>query len=264
LPPRICHSLTLTLTRAHNINRHWDCTPFTAPEEPSWDAPPAGVHGKLCLTDSTLVAVPETANEPFRRRFVAAYRPHYPNARAGAPKFGLDPVKPDPLGLVARRGAFVIPAGCLAFWSPNLLHGVRCKAKDEAIEFGAYIGFMRAPALQGDSGGRPAYRRLAGIAERDDRVRSYQNGEAPRLWPSLDRIHYFPKRYLNFPKLLAPYHAKARADWPGRTTRAIQSGPRKGEVVPHMVAVRTTAYKRPRLTLLGERLLGLRAWPSSS
>lgn len=236
--------------------RHWDCTPVLPPDSDheTWDASPAGLHGKVCFTTSTFVAVPGTANEAFRRQFVAQHRALYPNARSGAPKFGLDPAKPDPLGLVDRRAAISVPAGCVVFWSPKLLHGVRRKPKDEAIEFGAYLGFMRAVD-------RPEYRRLAGgVKERDDRIASYTEGKAPVLWPSLDRIHYFPKRYLNFPRLLAPYYAKTRSDWPGRRTRSIQSGPRKGEEVPHMVAVRTVAYKRPRLTPLGERLLGSRPW----
>ena len=230
---------------------HWDTSPWGA----TWgDALIEALHGKACFTRSSLVCVPGTASEAFRARFVAAYAAHYPNARPGAAKFGLDPSKPDPLGLLAQRVAIDIPAGCVVFWNRNLLHGVRRKGLDEAIEFGAYLGFM--PAVD-----RPEYRRLAGVSELEDRVASYREGRAPLLWPSLDRIYYFPKRYLNFPKMLAPYYAKTRADWPGRTTRLIQSGPRKGETVPHMVPVRTTRYKRPHLTRLGKRLLGLRPWP---
>ena len=67
--------------------------------------------------------------------------------------------------------------------------------------------------------------------------------------------------YLNFPRLLAPYVAKTRPDWPGLTTRVIQSGPNKGAVMPHMVPVPPgPGYVPPALTPLGECLLGLRAF----
>jgi hypothetical protein len=115
------------------------------------------------------------------------------------------------------------------------------------IRFGAYIGFM--PAVD-----RPEYARIAGIAESEDRIKSYLEGCAPKLYPSLDKVQYFPKRFENFPKLLAAYAAKTDPAHPGLTTRVVKS---TGAVVSHMVPVPDPNYVPPPLTLTGQRLLGL-------
>ena len=219
--------------------------------------PDDSLGGKVIFNadGASFVCVPHTNTREAHAAIRDAYGPLYPNARATDAKWALDPRKPDPLDLVGRRRAVHVPQGCVVFWSKYLMHGVEKNPRTSGLKVGMYLGYFKA-------GSRPEYRRKTqgAIGEREDRIASYRDGRAPMLWPSLDRIHYFPKRYLNFPKLLAPYLAKTRPEWPGVATRAIQSGPRKGEVVGHMVPVCDADYTPPPLTPLGERLLGLAAW----
>ena len=235
---------------------HWDRSPFN--EEDNWDTDCTSINGKVMANEAFFVYVPETASEEFRRSFVAAYREHYPNAKPKDPKFGLDASKPDPFNLVGRRVAVRIPAGCAAFWKPTVCHGVRPKELDENIEFGFYLGYF--PAIS-----RPRYAEVSkSLGEIEDRVASYHEGRAPLLWPSFDRIHYYPFRFYNFPRHLMEYVNKTRPGWPGLTTRTIQSGAKKGTSVPHMVPIPLTEsephYEPFAFTHLGQRLLGLVPW----
>ena len=206
------------------------------------------------------MCVPGTATAEFHAAFCAAYAPHYALANTTtkkAAKFGLDLAKPDPLGLRARTVALHVPAGCAVFWSPWLLHGLKAKPKHEAIEWGLYLGYMRA-------GARAEYGRRAKMDEREDRVRSYLEGRAPVLWPSLDPIRYYPARYCNFIRLLQPYIDKTRPDHPGLTCRVVMSGAMEGWLVPDLVPVPDPTHRPPPLTPLGERLLGLAEWGADS
>jgi hypothetical protein len=229
---------------------HWDVPFLHLP----W-APVDALGGKVGFTATEFVCVPGTNTEDAHADIVEHYARHYPHAKASDAKFALDPSVPDPLSLARRRVAVQVPAGCLVLWSKWTLHGVCANPREAAIQFGAYLGWFKAES-------RPEYARRAegGISERQDRIESYLRGRAPALWPSLDPIWYYPKRYLNFGRLLAPYVAKTRPDWPGLTTRAIKTGARKGERVPHLVPVLDPDYAPPALTELGERLLGLRTY----
>jgi len=59
---------------------------------------------------------------------------------------------------------------------------------------------------------------------------------------------------------LVPYLAKTKADWPGLTTRTVKSGPNKGMVLPDIVPVLDPHYVPPKLSDVGEKLLGLKEW----
>ena len=218
-----------------------------------WSKPTA-LSGKMVYTDNQFICVPGTHSEEEHTRIVEAYSPIYPNAKATDAKFGLDPKKPDPLNLRGRRAAIQIPAGCIALWSPMLWHGTTENPPKGSIQFGAYLGYM--PAVD-----RPEYARRAGISELADRIRSFETGLAPKLWPSLDPIHYYPKRYKNFPNHLKPYTDKTRSDWGGRAKRVIKSGKRKGDEIDDLLPepVRQD-WSPPSLTPLGERLLGRVLW----
>jgi len=157
----------------------------------AWSRPTA-VSGKVAYTPCEFICVPGTHTEAEHARIVEAYSPLYPGAKASDAKFGLDPAKPDPLDLRGRREAILIPAGCMAMWSPLLWHGTMKNPRSGSVQFGAYLGYM--PAVD-----RPQYARRAKISELEDSIRSFETGFAPKLWPSLDRIYYYPKRYLNFP-----------------------------------------------------------------
>ena len=229
---------------------HYDLNPFG---DDDWDSPLELVAGKVCFTESEFICVPKSSTERFHQRFKRKYMPLYPNAEtSGAAKFPIDP-KRDPMDLLGKRVAIQVPAGCYIVWSPRLVHGVRARGKDKGVGWGGYMGYFKA-------GARAEYKRRAGVDELEDRIHSYQNGVAPKLWPSFDRIHYYPNRYKNYTRMLQPYVDKCVDGWPGVTTRIIKSGPRKGEVTAELLPVPDPDYEAPPLTKLGEKLLGIRPW----
>ena len=232
---------------------HYDCFAFG---NDNWDLKSKQLQGKMCITNGVLKCAPRTATEAFHSDFKDNYREHYPNAKSTDAKMTIDPLKPDPLNLIARCVSINVPAGCYIGWNEHLLHGV-CKnpRKDGHLKVGFYLGYK----TDIDS---IDYLAMTGDEERDDRIHSYTYGVAPKLWPSLDPIHYYPYRFINFPHLLEGYIAKCRDDWPGLTTRVIQSGPKKGTVVRDIVPVPDPHYVPPTLTPLGRALLGIDPWPA--
>ena len=225
---------------------HWD-VPFLHLEHRRDQA----LGGKVMFTDGQFVCVPGTSTTAFRDQFRAAYAQHYPNAKASDAKFGLDRAKPDPLELVDAKVSVRVPAGCAIFWSQWLLHGMQKNPRRGSVQFGMYLGYM--PAVS-----RKQYRdKTGGVDEREDRLHSYYEGVAPQLWPSLDRVHYYPARYVNFQRLLQPYIDKTRPGYPGLTKRIVKA---TGDVVDDIVPVPDRQYEPPPLTPLGERLLGLVQW----
>jgi hypothetical protein len=163
----------------------------------------------------------------------------------------LDKAKPDPMGLVAAKTTIPVPKGCAIFWSLWLLHGVEKNPMQGHVHFGTYLGYK--PAVSRDVYARHS----GGVGELEDRLNSYTHGVAPKLWPSLDKIFYFPKQFLNFPKIVQGYVDKAEPWHEGISMRVVES---TGQLVPHMVPLVDAHYRPPALTPLGERLLGLRAW----
>ena len=205
------------------------------------------------FTDGVFVCVPGTANAEFQAQFREQYGPLYPGAKRGDSKFALEKAKPDPMGLASKKVAIKVPAGCAVFWSECLLHGVQKNPRDGHIQFGQYLGYFAA-------GARKEYERKAKVDELEDRLESFQRGIAPLLWPSLDRVHYYPARYVNFYRMLQPFIDKTRPGYAGLTVRAIKTGPNKGQVLDDIVPVPDPNYVPPRLSALGERLLGAVPW----
>lgn len=231
---------------------HWDFNPFTAvkhPERPEFE--PKGVCGKVVYTESRFVCVPGTHTWKFLEKMTAEYADLYPHVKPGDPKFGLDMEKPDPLNLVARKCRVRIPAGCLIFWNPKLLHGQEKTPLTDQVEYGCYLGMFPA-------GARERYREVSGKDELVDRMDSFKNGCAPRLWPSFDEIHYYPNSFKRFPNVMDSYIKKMPPNHPmvqERTTK-------KGVVVKHLVPLPRDDYHPPVLSLLGRRLLGSEEWPT--
>ena len=237
---------------------HWDCDPLApfpsngpdgnGPEDAQASQTQASqICGKFVYTTSRFVCVPGTHTEEFARLFAEHYASLYPNAQPNTAKFGLDPTKSDPLVLFAKQREFSVPEGCAVFWHPRLLHGQTKTPLDEPIEFGMYVGYFAA-------GSRPEYLDACGTTELDDRIGSFTEGRAPKLWPSFDPVHFYPKRWQNFPSALEAQIA--RRTGPSVTTRITKSG----KTVPHLVPVPDPNYTPPVLSLTGMRLLGLVAY----
>ena len=223
---------------------HWD----KAVLDPDTDDNPfPEVCGKVMFTDGSFVCVPGTHTQVFMEEFRAKYAALYPRAKPTDAKFGLDPEKPDPMHLRSQRESIAIPAGCAIFWSPFLLHGTEKSPRSAGIAFGMYLGYLLdidRPAYDGD--------------ERQDRIDSFMEGRAPRMWPSLDRVHYFPWRFFNFPQHIKKYVEKTEEGYEGRDVHTIKSGPKKGTQFPLLRPVLDPDYTPAALTETGEMLLGKR------
>lgn len=240
-------------------------------------------QGKVAYTDSKFVGIPCSHTTQFYRAWLAAYSALYNDARDRV-KFGIAKDK-DPWGLWDRAIAFDVPAGCMVIWNKYMVHGHSKTPKDRGAEYGLFLGFMPA-------GSRPEYVkhslaimkststfteqeailkgladfRKKGIDELADRLRSFELGDAPLMWPSLDPICYYPKKFLNFPKVLQATRID-KLD-PAKTPTCPATGVHmlstrlngKGETVWHLLPVRLTPYAKPVLSKLGRRLLGLEDW----
>ena len=215
------------------------------------------VGGKVIFNEggATFVCVPRSNTREAHAAIRAAYTPLYPGAKPTDAKWTVDPLR-DPLDLVGQRRSVLVPQGCCVFWSAFLIHGVEKMPRTTGLKMGMYLGYFKA-------GSRPEYaRQTRGIQERDDRLESYREGRAPLLWPSFDPIHYYPKNFMSLGvAALQNYVKKTRDDWPGLSTRVIQTGANKGKVIADLIPVPDPDYRPPPLTRLGERLLGLREWP---
>lgn len=106
------------------------------------------------------------------------------------------------------------------------------------------------------AGSRAGYAQTCGVDELKDRLDCFAKGCAPQLWPSFDRIHYYPKRFQNFPKILQGYIDKMPPGHPSIQTRRTH----KGHLVPHLEPVLDPDYVSPKLSELGLRLLGKKSW----
>ena len=221
---------------------HWD-NPFL---KKTW-RPLNAISGKAMVTDGLFYCVPRTHTEEAHALISAAYSEYYPHASPKDAKFKLDHTKPNPLNLPEQCEAIVVPSGSVILWSSDLLHGVAKSSLDSPCQLGIYLGFMEAID-------RPEYAEKAGISELADRVQSYKEGRAPKLWPSKDPIHYYPFRFQSNHNCLLAYAEKTNKNWPWLTTRTTK----EGKKVPHFLPPIQENQEDPYpLSNLGKRLLGL-------
>ena len=225
---------------------HWDLDPFAPTTQSHEIQSQRQICGKFACTPSRFVCVAGTHTPEFMRTFGDLYAPLYTNARPNAAKFALDPETHDPLALFEKQRVYTVPQGCVVFWHPSLLHGQTKTPPTDPIEFGLYVGYFPA-------GSRQEYQDACGTTELDDRIGSYTEGRAPKLWPSFDPVHYYPKRWQNFPKPLEAQIARRVEGHASVTTRVTKSG----KTVPHLVPVPDPLHVPPPLSLVGKRLLGL-------
>ena len=224
---------------------HFDFNPFSDDQGQDSDAT-SGLRGKVCYTPSRFVCVPGTHSPAFLQDFANKYALHYPNVKPSDKKFGLAQERPDPLNLVARKRCLPVPSGCAIFWHPRLLHGQMKTPLNDPVEYGAYIGFFPAKP-------RPRYKAVSGLDELEDRLRSYSEGKAPVLWPSFDKVQFYPKKFDNFPHLMKAYIKKLPADHPMLATRVSP----KGVTVTYLQPLALANYQPPALTPLGEESNGM-------
>lgn len=200
------------------------------------------VCGKFMCTPSRFVCARGTHTSKFYDHFCHMYRSIYPvqfemAANAGIAKFGLDFEKDDPLGIIQKMQELVIPAGCIVLWNGWLWHGHTKTPKEDPIEFGAYVGFQRSDSVS------DAYRKA--------KRKSFESGSAPPIYPSKDEVHFYPKRFRNFPNILQGYIRKL----PDGHECISERKTKNNKVVPDLSPFPNKGYVPPKLTEIGKKLL---------
>lgn len=218
----LTYSWIVFLEQGNSEFIHFDVNPFQRVHESEAQIYGTATQGKVMYTDSKFVAVPGTHTAAFYRALLDEYGPLYPSftkKSSADVKLAVSRDK-DPWNLWSMARTFKVPAGCMVVWSDRVLHGHSQTPIDKGAEYGMYLGFFGA-------GSRAEYVQrsqrimkgiaftdeearlrqlspygLSGITELQDRLRSFECGDAPLMWPSFDPICYFPKKFLNFPKVL--------------------------------------------------------------
>jgi hypothetical protein len=226
---------------------HWDFNPLARTV-----SYPNGISGKFCATKGYFYCVLCTHTDEFFKKFVPLYKPLYPGAKENDSKFALSENVSDPLGLYDRIVKIPVPAGVIILWDNKLLHKHAKSAIHEPMSMGQYVGYFAA-------GSRPMYEEKCGVDEREDRVQAYRNGTSPKLWPSFDKIQFYPKRFDSAPGAMKAYLDKLPAGHAMRGSRVTDGG----KVVHFLATPVLVDYKPLPMTKLGKQLLGLLDWPVS-
>ena len=211
--------------------------------------PVTGLAGKFCASDSRFVYVPRIHTDEWLEDFQEQYAPLYPNVKPNASKMELKAELSDPMHLLERKEVMRVPRGCIVYWFKKTLHGQIKVCIDKPIQYGCYAGM-------GIAGSRAAYKKKCGVDELEDRIGSYLQGRAPMLWPSLDKVQFYPKKFDNFPHLMQAYIKKLPPNHPMIATRISP----KGKTVEFLTPMSNIGYVPPPFTSLGKRLLGLEEW----
>lgn len=233
---------------------HWDFPILDVDSRPRNEKQPS-ISMKICFTEAEFIAVPGTHTRKFAEEFKRAYEPLYPQAKKTDAKFGLDPAKPDPMGLQDQKVAIKLPPGSAIIWSPYLMHGTIRSSVRSPIVFGTYAGFT-------NDGNRPGYQSdEPGItSEAKDRNMCYTLGRAPACYPSMDPVSYMPARLMNFPDKVKACVDKTPPGYAGRKDYVMKTGPTKGTVIQILRPVLDPNYVPYPLTKLGKQLLGIWPW----
>ena len=133
----------------------------------------------------------------------------------------------------------------MVLWNDKLLHRHPTLSRDECISFGCYLGFH--PEILAE--------------EREIRKEQHRADARPVLYPSRDRVKFYPNKYGNFPKVLeSTVTRKLSQEAMAQllTTRVTQ----KGKIVSHVRpwGWKPGSYKPFEHTPLGRRIMGLESW----
>ena len=211
--------------------------------------------GKVGYTSTQFLCVPKSHTREFQQQVVEQYSEHYPHAKPSDKKFGFDLSKPDPMGLVEKSRLLIVPLGVFLFWKDKLIHGQKKTPINKPVEYGQYLGYW----VKG-KGSRDEYQATCGVCELDDRLRSYNEGVAPLLWPSFDKIQFYPKKFDNFPNIMKAYIEKLDVGHPMVVNGFMKNGKPKQYLIP----MPRVNYVPPVLSELGQMLLGIREWPDTN
>lgn len=114
---------------------HLDCDPTFETQTDDETA----IQGKLMWSTSQFIAVPGSHLRLGEYvTAIAAKKGKTPKA-----KWNID-ADNDPLEFWKNQTKFRVPAGCVVFWSNRLVHGHTQTARENPIEWGMYMGYIRA------------------------------------------------------------------------------------------------------------------------
>ncbi len=164
----------------------------------------------------------------------------------------------DSLGLKKQEKPIRVPAGSLVVWNDRLLHASYPNATQK-IRYALYLTYY--PAKERSDMDNPWLQPPLG--ELADRLRSYETGMAPGRYPSGQRIHYMPEKWLNFHALAGRYQERLIGPQASQ-----QRMTRNDKLVPCILEPdprerNKNPYSPPQLSPLGSRLLGRMSWPAT-
>lgn len=258
---------------------HYDVDPWALLDQTDDEIYASAFQGKVLFTPGYLVVVAGTHTRAFYDAFCSG--PYGDRSESTRAKFSV-PRGSDPFHLWDKVRRFRIPAGAMVIWNPRLLHGHVHPGLFDPMEIGLYLGFGKDidramyrdvtrdqlltrehvfPSKYAARRGLTPQHLAEGIPEREDRVRAYERGDAPLLYPSCDPVWFYPYRWLNFPAPLEKYVEKLDmgSEWAKRmvgTRRRLKDGAK----VPHLACTRVSDYEPAALTELGRKVVGLDAW----
>lgn len=206
------------------------------------------ICGKLCYNEQKFVCVPGSHTPEFLQQFKEQYAPYY-NINKKCKKFGLDPTKPDPMGLWEKQTAMIIPAGHLCIWSVDMLHGHQKSSLDSPIHYGTFLG--AAPECN--------------FEERKKRKKLYDEGGVPDKHPSGDPVHFYPLKYKNFPKVFDSRITKRLHPKLAKTLlfkRKVKGQEKEVWDTKGWGWTEKNPYRKYKFSRLGKRMLGIRSWSS--
>jgi hypothetical protein len=105
------------------------------------------------------------------------------------------------------------------------------------------------------------YQRSISAQQRMECQESYLNGTVPRLYPSGDKVWFYPQKFINFPQHFQSVAKKLSAEAKAElvTTRVTKAGKQVLDIRP-WGWTEELPHKPFKFTALGECLTGLRQW----
>ena len=208
---------------------------------------PSMMQGKVCYTKSKFVLVPGS------HKLLKEIPLHYEKTGMNKAKYSFEKQE-DHLHFIQNTQIIEVPAGHAIFWSSHLVHGVKKLERDACIQYGAYMGFV--PAIC-----REEYHKKSEDHELSDRISSYEEGDMPKLWPSLDSIHFYPNMWNCWKNILQIYINKLAPTKRFMIEKRPLKNGKKEESMDIIVPEKQADYQPTPLNALGKLLLGLERWP---
>lgn len=201
------------------------------------------ISGKYSVSEGSFVCVPES--HKWTDSIKQLYEEHYTDSTG--PKWGLDPTKPDPLNLYEKARKLIVPPNGMLIWIQDTIHGV-VKNTSGRIAWGLYVGYSTDVD-------RAQYEEAHKTNELVDRVRVLNHGVAPKGYPSCDKVHTYPLRFVNFHKNIGRFVEKMDQENSKQYGFAMRKLKCRDEMVPHLVEYDPVGYVPPQLSKRREELL---------